>query len=127
MFFEVTRPVRGGPTGATASTQLERALEMAEFYAEPGKCRERVDDEPTAVAGVAIALLGSDRSWTAQSTQSGLSGCLFALVTRALLAGAFVAVSLLAGGRPVAEVAVHVVDGPLVADFRGDNGIDGGR
>jgi hypothetical protein len=44
-----------------------------------------------------------------------------------LLARPFVAVSLLAGGRPVAEVAVHVVDGPFVAGFRGGNGVDGSR
>jgi hypothetical protein len=126
MFFEVTRPVRGGPTGATASTQLERPLEMAEFDAEPGKCREGVDDQSAPVAGVAIALLGSDRSWTAQSTQSGLPGRL-ALVTRALLARTLVAVPLFAGGRPVAEVAVYVVDGPLVAALRGGDGVDGRR
>jgi hypothetical protein len=58
---------------------------------------------------------------------SGLPGCLFALTTRALLACAFVAVSLLAGGRPVTEVAVHVVDGSLVAALRGGDGIDDGR
>jgi hypothetical protein len=36
MLLEVARPVRGGPTRATASTKLKRSLEMAEFYAEPG-------------------------------------------------------------------------------------------
>ena len=55
---------------------------------------------------------------------SGLPGGLFALATRTLLACAFVAVSLLAGGRPVAEVAVYVVDGPLVAALRGGDGVD---
>jgi hypothetical protein len=41
-----------------ASPQLERPLEMAEFDTEPGKCREGVDDEPTAVACVVVALVG---------------------------------------------------------------------
>ena len=58
MLLEVTRPVRGGPTRATLSTQLERPLEMAEFDAEPDKGREGVDDEPTAVAGVVFAPVG---------------------------------------------------------------------
>ena len=35
MLLEVARPVRRGPTRATASTKLKRSLEMAEFYAEP--------------------------------------------------------------------------------------------
>ncbi len=52
---------------------------------------------------------------------SGLPGCLFTLATCALLVRALIAVSLLAGGRPVGEVAVHVVDGLLIAGFRGDD------
>jgi len=58
MLLEVTRPVRGGSTGATASTKLQRPLEMAEFHAKPGERCERVNDEPTPVAGVVIALVG---------------------------------------------------------------------
>ncbi len=57
MFLEVTRPVRGGPTGATASTKLQRPLEMSKFYAKSSERCERVNDEPTPVAGVVIALI----------------------------------------------------------------------
>jgi hypothetical protein len=31
---------------------------MAEFDAEPGKCREGVDDQSAPVAGVVVALVG---------------------------------------------------------------------
>jgi hypothetical protein len=31
---------------------------MPEFDPEPGECRERVDDQPTAVTGDVIALVG---------------------------------------------------------------------
>jgi hypothetical protein len=31
---------------------------MAKFHAEPGKCREGVDDESTAIAGVVFTLVG---------------------------------------------------------------------
>ena len=58
MLLEVTRPVRGGPTGATASTKLQRPLEMAEFHAKSSERCERVNDESTPVAGVEIALVG---------------------------------------------------------------------
>jgi hypothetical protein len=61
------------------------------------------------------------------ASPSGLSGCLFAFVNRALLAGAFVAGSLFAGRCTFTEVAVHVIDGPFVAAFRGGNGVDGSR
>ncbi|AAC82912.1 unknown (plasmid) [Halobacterium salinarum NRC-1] len=58
MLREVTRPVRREPTRATASTQLQRAFQMPQFNAEPRQCRERVDDQPTAVTSVVIALVG---------------------------------------------------------------------
>jgi len=58
MLLKVTRPVRGGPTGATASTKLQRPLEMAEFDAKSSERCERVNDESTPVAGVEIALVG---------------------------------------------------------------------
>ena len=58
MLLEVTRPVRGGPTGATASTKLQRPLEMAEFDTESRERCERVDDESAPVAGVMVALVG---------------------------------------------------------------------
>jgi len=58
--------------GYTARAQLQRTFEVAEFDAEPRECRrERVDDEPTAVAGDVIALVGSGSVWSAQSTQIG--------------------------------------------------------
>jgi len=37
---------------------LTRPLEMAEFYAEPSKCREGVDYQSAPVAGVVISLVG---------------------------------------------------------------------
>lgn len=58
MLLEVTRPVRGGPTGATASTKLQRPLEMFEFDTKLRECGERVDNESAAVAGVVITLVG---------------------------------------------------------------------
>ncbi len=51
VLLEVARPVRRQATWATALAQLHRAFEMTEFDAEARQRRERVDDEPTAVAG----------------------------------------------------------------------------
>ncbi len=58
MFLEVARPVRREPAWTTPLAQLQRPLEMAEFHTEPGERCERVNDEPTPVAGVVIALIG---------------------------------------------------------------------
>ena len=58
MLIESVRTVRRGPAGTTSRAKLQRPLEVAEFYAEPGECLEGVDNESTAVAGVVIALLG---------------------------------------------------------------------
>jgi len=57
--FEVTRPVRCRPTRTTPRTDLEWAVEMAQFHAKPREHRERVNEEPTAVTGVVIALVGT--------------------------------------------------------------------
>ncbi|GAA0728503.1 hypothetical protein GCM10009060_27810 [Halorubrum trapanicum] len=38
--------------------QLQRAFEVPQFHTEPGERCERVNDEPTPVAGVVIVLLG---------------------------------------------------------------------
>jgi len=58
MLIEIARPVRRWPARAAPRTELERALEVAEFHAEPGERREGVDDESTRVAGVVIAFVG---------------------------------------------------------------------
>ena len=58
MLIEIARPVRRGPARTTSSTQLQRSLKMAEFHAEPSERCEGIDDEPTAVAGVVIVLVG---------------------------------------------------------------------
>ena len=58
MCLEVARPVRREPTRATVLAQLHRAFEMTEFDTEARQSCEGVDDEPTAVAGVVIALVG---------------------------------------------------------------------
>jgi len=58
MRLEVARPVRREPTRATALAQLQRAFEMTELDTEARQRGEGVDDEPTAVAGVVIALVG---------------------------------------------------------------------
>jgi len=72
MLIEVVCPVRCESARATPLAQLQRTFEVvAEFDAEPRECRERVDDEPTAVAGDVIALVGSGSVWSAQSTQIG--------------------------------------------------------
>ena len=59
MLLEIARPVRRGPARTAAGAQLYRAVEMAEFDPEPRERRGRVDDEPTAVAGGVIALVGN--------------------------------------------------------------------
>jgi len=46
------------PARATPLAQLQQAFEVAEFDAESCERREGVDDEPTAVAGDVIALVG---------------------------------------------------------------------
>ena len=48
-----------------------------------------------------------------------------AVGTGALLAGTFVACSLLAGSRPIGEITVHVVDCLIVACFGSVDGVDG--
>jgi len=58
MRFEVARPVRRWPIKTAAHTELKRTLKTAEFHTEARECCEGVDDEPTAVADVVIALLG---------------------------------------------------------------------
>jgi len=58
MRLEIARPVRRETTRITAGAQLYRAFEMPEFDAEARQSGEGVDDEPTAVAGVVIALVG---------------------------------------------------------------------
>ena len=58
MRLDVARPVRREATWATALAQLHRAFEMTEFDTEARQSCEGVDDEPTAVAGVVIALVG---------------------------------------------------------------------
>ena len=58
MLLEVARPVRCEPARTTAGAQLQRAFQMPQFDPEPGECRERVDDQPTAVTGDVIALVG---------------------------------------------------------------------
>jgi len=67
MLIEVVCPVRCESARATPLAQLQRTFEVAEFDAEPRECRERVDDEPTAVAGDVIALVGSGSVWSARS------------------------------------------------------------
>jgi len=42
----------------TVLAQLQRAFEVPQFHAEARERREGVDDEPTAIAGVAIVLVG---------------------------------------------------------------------
>ena len=58
MLLKVTRPVRCEPPWTTVLAQLQRAFEVPEFHAEPRQRCKSVDDEPTAVAGVVIALVG---------------------------------------------------------------------
>jgi hypothetical protein len=58
MLLQVTCPVRREPARTTAGAQLQRAFEVPELDPEPGQCCERVDDQPTAVTGDVIALVG---------------------------------------------------------------------
>ena len=58
MFLDVARPVRCKSTGTTSVAKLQRALEMSDLHAESRECCERVDDEPTAVAGVVVTFVG---------------------------------------------------------------------
>jgi len=58
MLLEVARPVRCKSAGTTSLAKLQRAFEMTDLHTEARECREGVDDKPTAVAGVVIALLG---------------------------------------------------------------------
>ena len=58
MCLEVTCPVRREFAWTTVLAQLQRAFEVPEFHAEPRERSERVDDQPTAVAGAVVALVG---------------------------------------------------------------------
>ncbi|AAG20995.1 Vng6378h (plasmid) [Halobacterium salinarum NRC-1] len=58
MLLEITRPVRREPTQATGGAQLQRAFQMPEFHPQPRERCERVDNQPTAVTGDVIALVG---------------------------------------------------------------------
>ncbi len=58
MLLEIARPVRRKSARTTAGAQLQRAFQMPEFHPEPGESCERVDDQPTAVTGDVIALVG---------------------------------------------------------------------
>jgi hypothetical protein len=58
VLLEVARPVRREPARTTAGAQLQRAFEVPEFDPEPGEGYERVDDQPTAVTGDVVALVG---------------------------------------------------------------------
>ncbi|ELY62784.1 hypothetical protein C489_20946 [Natrinema versiforme JCM 10478] len=71
MVLKIARPVRRKTTRTTASAQLQRAFEVSQFDPEPGERRERVDNQPTAVTGDVIALVGIRSVWIAQSTQIG--------------------------------------------------------
>jgi hypothetical protein len=58
MLLEVAGPVRREPARATAGAQLQRAFYVPQFDPEPGEGCEHVDDQPTAVTGDVIALVG---------------------------------------------------------------------
>ena len=58
MLLEVACPVGREPAWTTVLTQLQRAFEVPEFHPEPGERRKRVDDQPTAVTGDVIVLVG---------------------------------------------------------------------
>ena len=55
---QVTRPIYCWPTGTTSCTQLQWALQVAEFDTESREGRERVDDDSTSIACVVIEFVG---------------------------------------------------------------------
>ena len=58
VLLEVACPVCRESARTTPLAQLQRPFEVAKFDAEPRECRKRVDDEPTAIAGVVVTLIG---------------------------------------------------------------------
>jgi hypothetical protein len=58
MWLEVLRPVRRRAIRSTPRAEADCPFEMAELHSERGKGRKGVDNQPTAIARMSVAVLG---------------------------------------------------------------------